>query len=211
MDGDVESLFQCADELLRHVRRQQARHVLDGQHVGAGFDEPLGEVNEVLQRVDRADGVGQRGFQGLPGTLHRVHGRLHVADVVHGVEHPEDVDAVLRGLFDEGLDGVVRVVVVSHDVLAPQQHLQPGIGHGLPDQPQALPGVFVQVPEARVERGAAPHLDRPEADLVEILGDGQHVLGAHARRQQRLVCVPEHGFSYPDSLAFHQFLPICEW
>ena len=207
MHGDVEPLLQRTDEVLGHVGRQQPGHVLHRQHVGAGVHQLLGEVHEVLRRMNRADGVRHRRLQGLAGALDRVHGGFHVADVVHGVEYAEDVDAVLCGLLHEGLDGVVGVVAVADDVLAAQQHLQSGIGHGRADQSQALPGTFVKVTQAGVEGGSAPHLYRPESDLVDLRRDGQHVLGAHARGQQGLMRVPEHGFHDPDFLPFHQFLP----
>jgi hypothetical protein len=56
---------------------------------------------------------------------------------------------------------------------------------------QALPGVFAQIANAGIEGGAAPGLQRPIADLIELVGDGQHVVDAHARREQRLMSVAQ--------------------
>ena len=107
-------------------------------------------------------------------------------------KHPEHVDAGLGGQADELPDHVVGVVAVAHHVLAPQEHLQAGVGHGRLERAHPLPGVLVQEAHHGVEGGPAPHLQRPVSGSVELVGDGEHVLGAHARGQQRLVGVAQH-------------------
>ncbi len=64
---------------------------------------------------------------------------------------------------------------------------------------QALPGVFVQEPQAGVEGGPAPAFERVKADLVEKLDDGQHLGGAHACGPQRLVGVAQGGVGDADA------------
>ena len=51
--------------------------------------------------------------------------------VVDGIKDPEDVDAHLGGVVNEGGNHIVGVVAVTHQVLPPQKHHEGGIGHQL--------------------------------------------------------------------------------
>ncbi len=118
-------------------------------------------------------------------------GSVHVADVVQGVEDAEDVDAVCGRPFDEPFQHVVGIMPIADEVLPAQQHLQFGVGHGGPQRAEPFPGILFEEAQAGVEGGAAPDFERPIADGVELLGDGQHVLGPHAGRQERLMAVAQ--------------------
>ena len=98
----------------------------------------------------------------------------------------------------EPVDDAVLVVAVAHQVLAAQQHLQRRLRHPRLERAQPLPRVLVEEPDARVERGAAPALERPEAGVVEVLARRDHVLGGHARRHQALVRVAQDQFGDVD-------------
>ena len=191
LDRDLELRLQAADELLGVERREQRRHVLDADGVGAHVDEPVRDVHVVVKGVHRRDRVDDGALEVLAGLLDRRGGGLVVADVVEGVEDAEDVHAVLRRLVDEPAHDVVAVVTVADEVLAAQQHLQRRAHDVLLDEAQALPRVLVQEAQRRVEGGAAPALERVEADGVHELEDGDHLGRVHPRRPQRLVPVPE--------------------
>ena len=130
-----------------------------------------------------------RGFHMFAAGFHFADGPIEIADIVQRIEDAEDVDAVGRRPFDEFLQHIIGIVPIADQVLAAQQHLQPGVGHGGPQGPQPFPGIFFEEAQTGVEGGAAPDFQRPIADGVELLRDRQHVLGAHARRQQRLMAV----------------------
>ena len=164
--------------------------------------QPLGHVQPVVQVVDRTDGVGH-GALGVPVDLQgRLDRGLQVAQVVHGIEDAEDVDAVLRRPLDKPADHVIGIVPVAEDVLAAKEHLLRGVGHGRLQGSQALPGVLTEVADAGVESCAAPGLERPVADLVELLGDRQHVVQAHAGREQGLMGVAQ------DDLGNREFVDV---
>ncbi|MPM69515.1 hypothetical protein SDC9_116460 [bioreactor metagenome] len=63
-----------------------------------------------------------------------------------------------------------------------------------PDGPQPLPGVLVQVPQAGIEGGSAPALDRVISRLVHPLQHRFKPAQGKPGRHQGLVCVPQHGF-----------------
>ena len=146
-------------------------------------------------------GVGDAagGHGALVGVLlGGLQGGLDVAEGVEGVEDADHVDAVLDGQLHELLHHVIVVVLVAQQVLAPEQHLQPGVGHILADIAQPLPGVLPQVAQAGVEGGSAPALHRVVAGLVHggqdvgVVGVGQ--TGGH----QGLVGVTENGLREQD-------------
>ncbi len=138
-----------------------------------------------------------------PFAFGHLHGPGHVAHVVDGVKDAEDVNAVALGQHHEFLNDVVGIVLVADDVLAAQQHLEGGVGHLFLQLADALPGVLVEEAHGRVKGGPAPHLHRVIAHLVQLLGDGQHVVGAHPRGQQGLVRVAQDGVGDFDWCGFH--------
>jgi hypothetical protein len=92
-------------------------------------------------------------------------------------------------------------VPVSDQVLAAEQHLELGIGHGGTEGAEPFPGILFEEAEARVEGGATPDLERPIADSVKLLGDRQHVFRPHARGQERLMAVAQGNIGNQDRLA----------
>ncbi len=184
------------------MRAQQARHVLDGQHVGAGVDDLLGQAEVVVQgveplgRVEQVGGVAEGDLgHGGPGGTDGVDGRAHLGDVVEGVEDAEHVDPGAGGLLDEGLGDARRVGRVADGVAPAQQHLQAEVGHRLAQRGQPVPGVLAEEAQRDVVGGPAPALDAQQLrhGPGHVRGHGQQVGGAHAGGQQRLVGVPERG------------------
>ena len=191
VDRHADRRLEAADELVRVHRREQPGHVLDAEGVGAEILQASGQIDEPVNAVHRARGVADRGLHVLVRAADGGDGGFHVADVVQGVEDAENVHAVGGSPLDEGVHHVVGIVAIAHQILPPQQHLEPRIGHDALDRAQAFPGVLLEESQAGVEGGSAPDLQRPEADLVEAVGDLQHVLGPHARSQQGLVPVAQ--------------------
>ena len=198
----VEALAQRGDEGVRGRHPQQARHVLDRQHVRAGLDDLVGQAQVVVERVEVLVGVGQVAGvaerhlgHGRPGRPDRLDRRPHLLDVVEGVEDPEDVDAGGRGLLDEGVGHVGRVRRVADRVAAAEQHLQADVGHRLAQRRQPLPRVLGQEAQRDVVRRAAPGLQRPQLRrrTSDVAGDREQVAGADPGREQRLVGVAEGG------------------
>jgi len=127
-------------------------------------------------------------------------GPLQIADVIEGVEDAEDIDAVKCRALDKLLQHVVGVVAIPDQVLAAQQHLQFRLRHRRAEGAQTFPRIFFEEPEAGIEGRAAPDLQRPESHGVQLLGDGQHVLGAHPGREQALMPVAQRDLGHQQLL-----------
>ncbi|EMR49873.1 hypothetical protein A671_05356, partial [Salmonella enterica subsp. enterica serovar Dublin str. DG22] len=76
-------------------------------------------------------------------------------------------------------------------VLAAQQHLQRGFGHGFFEFAQADPRVFAEKADTGVKGGAAPALQRPVAHVVERGGNRQHIVKAQTGGEKGLVGVTQ--------------------
>jgi hypothetical protein len=194
-DRHAARFLEPRHELERDIRPQQPRHVLDADRVDAEILDALAHVDVGVDRVHGAHGVRDRALRVLAHAQSRLDGGFEIAEVVQRVEDPEHVDAGFGRALDERFDDVVGVVPVAEQILAAQQHLLARSRHGLLELPQPVPRILAEVTDAGVERGAAPRLDRPESDGVELLGDRQHVVDAQPSREQRLMRVAEHELS----------------
>ena len=158
MDGHAHVFLQLFHQRIGVIGQQQVCHVLDADGVGAHLLQLHGQLDEVVLVVHGALGVADGSLHHTAVLLDELHGGLHIAGVVQGVEDTHHINAVFNGLLAESLYHVIRVVAVAQNVLAAQQHLQLGVGKALLQGAQALPGVFVQKAHAHVEGGAAPAL-----------------------------------------------------
>ena len=127
-----------------------------------------------------------------------LNGDLKVAHVVQRVENADDVDAVLHGILHELAHHVVGIVLIAQDVLAPQQHLQLGVGHLGADLAQSLPGVLLQIAQAHIKGSAAPDLGGIITGLVDGLQNGLKLAVRQTGGDQRLVRVTQHGLRKVD-------------
>ena len=98
-------LLERLHQLARGARLAHAGHVLDGEDVGAGLLQLLGEVDVVLEvvlgprGVEDVAGVADRRLAQRAGFDHGVHRHAHVVHPVERVEDAEDVDALLGCLL----------------------------------------------------------------------------------------------------------------
>ena len=110
----------------------------------------------------------------------RLHRMADVADVVECVKDAENIHAIAGSLVHEAVNHTVFVMPVAQQVLTAQQHLETGIRQQGAELPQALPGVFIQEPDAGIKSGAAPAFHGPVASLVDVGAGRDHVFHRQA-------------------------------
>ena len=180
------------DQVIGVLGPHDAGHVLDADGGDTHLLQVLHHLDVLLQGVDRAGGEAD-GTGGVSALLHGlINGNLQIAHIVQRVKDADDVDAVLHRVLHEFADHIVGVVLIAQDVLAAQEHLELGVGHLGADLTQPLPGVLLQVAQADVKGGAAPHLGGVEASLVHRLQDGLELVIGEPRGDQRLICVTQY-------------------
>ena len=194
---DVQRQADLGVERLHHalgaVGCQHAGHILDGNGVGAQILHLLAVFQVAVQRVDRRHGVGNGAFEVAAAFLDGLGVVDDVADIVEGVEHPENVHAVALGRLDETVADLARIVFVPYQVLPAGQHGERRVRRLCFDGAQALPRVLVEKAQAGVERSAAPCLDGPVPDAVHFRQDRQHVADLHTRGPEALLAVTDGG------------------
>ncbi len=99
------------------------------------------------------------------------------------------------GADDELADDVVGIVGVSDRVAGAQEHLKEKIRDFRAQLAEAIPRVFLEEAHGSVEGGAAPHFhaEKLRRQMRGRRCDGQKIVAAYPRREQRLVCVAEGG------------------
>ena len=150
---------------------------------------------------------------GVLALLHdRSDGALDIAHVIHGVEHTEYIHPVFGSAFNKSVDHIIGIVTVAKQVLTAQQHLLRGLGHGVFQFTNTLPGIFPQITNTGVKGGPAPGLQGPETDFVQRCSNGQHVVQAHASGKQGLVGVAQHHIGDAKWLSItHGGFPDYDW
>ena len=195
MYGYRQGRLKTRYQLKCGIGRQNAGHVLDRDRVGAHVFDLLGQVDPHFQGMHRAGGVGDGALGMLAQLLDGLERGLQVARIVHRVKHAEHIDAIERGPLNEFFHHVIGVMAITQQILPAQQHLLASVGHGFFQLADAVPRVFTQVTDARIEGRAAPRLHGPETDLIQLGRDRQHVFQAHTGGQDRLVGVTQHYIS----------------
>ena len=100
---------------------------------------------------------------------------------------------VARGLGDERVGHLGRVRRVADRVAPAEQHLRADVRHRRAQRGEPLPRVLGEEAQRDVVGRAAPALQGQQlrGQPGDVRRDGDQVPGAHPRRQQRLVGVPE--------------------
>ena len=150
--------------------------------------------------MDRARRVGYRALEVCTGFLDLIHRPGHVPDIVQGIEHPENINAVFIGCRDEFVDNIIRIMAVSDKVLPPQQHLDGRLPEFGLECPETIPWIVIQKPDTGIERSAAPRFDRKEPAVIDLPRQRKHILCPESRCDQRLVRIAQRRVSDQDFL-----------
>ena len=206
----VEPAAQRTDQRRCGGGRQQSGHVLDRQHVRAGVDDLLGQLEVIVQRVEvfarvgQVAGVAHRDFgYRRTGFADRIDGGPHRFDVVERIEDAVDVDARRGRFLDECPRDGLRIRRVADGVAPAQQHLQADVRHRLTQRREPLPGILLQEPKRHIVCRAAPALDRQKlrGHPRDVRRHHEQAGGPQPGRQQRLVRVAERRIRDTDRLA----------
>ncbi len=194
VDRDVDGLLQPRHQFECDIRAQQPGHVLDADGVRAHVLDAFAHVDPQIDGMHLAHRVRHGPLRMFVDSQRCLDCSLEIAQIIQRVKNPENVDAVYRAALDELLDQIVGVMAIAEDVLTAKQHLLRRVGHRGLETTDALPRILTKVANAGVERGAAPGLNRPEANPVQLVRDRQHVVDAHACCQETLVRIAQHEF-----------------
>ena len=146
-------------------------------------------------RVENIPGVTDRRLAHRAGLAHRFHRNLEIGRVIQRIENAKNVNPLPGRMLDESRHNVVRVIGITDRVRAAKQHLEANVRNLCAQLAQPQPRVFMQKTHGGVKRRPAPHFEAEQSRRAPRQGvrHRQHVKGAHARRQQRLMGVPERG------------------
>ena len=194
VDRDADFRLQRFHQFVGAVRTEKSGHIFDADGIGAHLDQFFTQFDEVFILMVRTDGVDDTSLGMTAGLFGGPDGGFQVPRIVQGIENADNGDPVIHRPLDEFCHHVVGHVGVSQKVLAPEKHLDRGMGQVFLQQSEPLPGVLIQVAEAHVEGGTTPGFDGVIAGAVHFFQDRQHIYDAHAGGGDGLVAVAENGF-----------------
>ena len=184
VDRDLNIGLEHAYHLGSSCRNHEACHVLDTDGVSTHVLDPQSEVLPVLRCIRLADRICHSYLCMSAVSLGRIDRSLEVSEVVQCIEYPDDIDTVVDRFFDKIVDYVIRIVSVSEDVLASQQHLKSGVRHSISQLSESFPRILIEESDAGIECSAAPALYCVIADAVEKSKCRFHVAERHSGRYQ---------------------------
>ena len=215
IDRNVDVLLEQLDQRSDAARRNQTRHVLDRNHVGAQRGHLLGLVEEIGVGEDllmaffahelgeetgfgifRIDRIANRAVGDAAVLLDVLDRRFDVVHVVQGVENTHDAQPALDRVAAEAVDHVVGIGSVAEQVAAARQgrefrHIADGLVNGL----QTRPRILIEIAHHRVGHGTAPDLHRIEICIFVVRQAAVYLRLRHARRERGLLSVAQRKVS----------------
>lgn len=192
MYGHAHLLLNPLYHLISFIGQQQIGHILYADCIRAHLFHFPGQLHKIILRMHGAGGVAYSAFGDSAVFFAGFNRLLQIAQIVQRVKNPYDIYAVLYGFLYKHIHYVVRVMLISQNVLPSEKHLQLGVGHGLFKRAQALPRILVQKTQTGVKGGASPAFQGIIAHAVQHWSNGQHFVQAHARSRLGLMRVPQY-------------------
>ena len=189
MHRNIQFGFQGQDQVVGGGRGHQTSHVFHMDQLGAHALLLLCVLHKLFDGVEGINIVLEAPLDLFTGLFYRAEGGFAVSQILQGVKYQKHIDAGPGGTFHEFLHDIVRIGMISHQVLPAQHHLERRVFHKTFEHPDPIPGIVLQIPHAYVKGGAAPHLHTVVAHLVHPLQKRDHVLGGHAGGEKRLLTI----------------------
>ena len=139
--------------------------------------------------------------------LCRLNGSLKVSDIIQAVENTDNINSVCDGFLYKVLNHIVRVMIVSKDVLTTKQHLELCVLKTGSQLSESLPRIFFQETQAGIKSSAAPAFYCVVANFIHFVNDRKHLLSRHSCCKERLMRITKNGLNDLNRL----FLNFCHF
>ena len=136
-----------------------------------------------------------------------LNGSLKVSDIIQAVKNTDNINSVCDGFLYKVLNHIVRVMIVSKDVLATEQHLELRVLETGSQFSESLPRILLQETQAGIKSSAAPAFYCVVANFIHFVNDRKHLISRHSCCKERLMCVTKYGLNDLNRL----FLNFCHF
>lgn len=106
---------------------------------------------------------------------------FQITNVVECIENSNNINSVFNCFTAELFNNVIRIVLISQNVLSAEQHLKACMRECFFELSETFPRIFVQKTEAGIKSCTAPAFKRPVSHAVQNLACGKHLFRAHSR------------------------------
>ena len=184
-DRQTARLVQPRDELVRAVRLERSRRVVEEHARDAELAQLRRLLDERLRLAGRAGAVDEPGRELGARVCDRLGRLAQVRDVVERVVEAKDLDPVLRGRRDEAPHEIGVDRVRADEEAAAQRHRERRL-EARAQRADPLPRALDAAPDGRVEDASSRHLEVAEAGRVQDLGDAEQ-LGRRNPLRERIL------------------------
>ena len=132
---------------------------------------------------------------------------LKVSDIIQAVKNTDNINSVSDGFLYKVRNHIVRVMIVSKDVLATEQHLELCVLETGSQFSESLPRIFLQETQAGIKSSAAPAFYRVVANFIHFVNDRKHLISRHSCCKERLMRITKNGLNDLNRL----FLNFCHF
>jgi hypothetical protein len=135
--------------------------------------------------------IAHGSFKDTTSFLHSSHSNFKLINVIESIEDSENIHAVLLGLLDEVVDGVIRKRLVRNAVGTTQQHLERDVGNQLPHLSQSVPRILIQEAHGYIEGSSTPAFQciGIAEGIAGFFGNIAQIDGSYTSGQERLVSI----------------------
>ena len=155
--------------------------------------------------MDRAERIADAALCMAACLEALIHRDFNIAQIVERIKDADNVHAVFHAFAHKAAHRIIRIMMISEQILSAQQHLQFRVLQMRFDFSQALPRVLIEVAQATVEGGAAPAFNRMIAGLIHLIKNRLEIIKRHTGCDQRLLCIAQHSFG--DMHSFQKYAP----
>ena len=180
LNWQIHSSLQLANQILSYIRLQQTRHILDADGMNTHLLQLLSQLYESLIGMEWTYSIYKTAlYMWLLLCLQCcINSCTQISNIVQCIKNTEYTNAMLRSLSYESTNHIIRIVVVTQQILATQQHLDRSIQMCLQGI-KTLPRILIQETQASIISCTAPCLKSIVADFVQGRKHWQHLLGTH--------------------------------
>ena len=137
-------------------RQKQVCHILDTNRVGTHLNELFRKFNEIIFVMDGTDCVAQCRFTVSAVFFCEFNCGFQITNVVECIENSNNINSVFNCLTAELFNNVIRIVLISQNVLSAEQHLKACMRECFFELSETFPRIFIQKTEAGIKSCTAP-------------------------------------------------------
>ena len=143
LDRKLRCGFNRCNEFLRRIREQKTRHIFNANRIRSHRLDFLRNIHPIVHGVRISKRINQRHLRMTAFFFTRLYRSLQISHVIETVKNSENINPVCNGFLDEIFNDIIRVMLISQNILPSKEHLQLCFFEAFPQLSKSHPGIFL--------------------------------------------------------------------